>query len=154
MMLTRGLVLAALVIAVPGEASAQLIVTGIRNLDFGVVLQGVASVVPPTDPVKSGQFYFRTPGLGTRVRIRFTLPTQLNGPGGASMPISFANNDARAQGTAPASLPILFNPNGAAVFTMTTSPDANVWLGGRVAPAAAQAVGTYSNTVIMTVTMF
>lgn len=70
------------------------------------------------------------------------------------MPITFANNDAMAQGTAPLSVPVFFNPNGATVFIMTTSPDANVWLGGRVIPAAAQAVGSYTNTVIMTVTIF
>jgi spore coat protein U-like protein len=147
------LALTTLVVAT-APCSAQLVVQGIRNLDFGAVLQGVAESVPPTDPVNSGQFYFRTPALGTRIRIQFTLPTQLNVPSGAQLPISFANNDAMARGTAPTSNPVLFNPKVTNSFTMTTSVDANVWLGGTVSPGAAQAVGTYTNTVIMTVTIF
>jgi len=70
------------------------------------------------------------------------------------MPIRFRNSDAMAQGTGPLSTPAFFNPNGAAVFRMVTSPDANVWLGGRVSPAANQPVGTYSATVVMTITVF
>lgn len=135
-------------------ATAQLIVTGVRDLNFGTVIQGIGSTVAPADPVRSGQFYFRTPGIGTRVRIQFTLPTVLNGPTGATMPIAFGNTDAIAQGTAPTSVRVTFNPNGARTFTMTSSADANVWLGGRVTPAANQRVGGYTNTVVMTVTIF
>lgn len=155
MKLPASVILASLALLGSGRlASAQLVVTGVRDLNFGTVIQGIASPVAPADPVKSGQFYFRTPGVGTRVRIQFTLPTVLNGPTGATMPIAFRNNDAIAQGTAPASVRVTFNPNGAAVFTMTTSADANVWLGGRVSPAANQRVGGYTNTVVMTVTIF
>ncbi len=136
------------------SAAAQITVQGVRDLEFGPVMQGVQTTVAPTDPIKSGQFYFRTPSLGSRVRIRFNLPTRLNGPAGATMPIRFQNNDAMAQGTGPLSTPAFFNPNGAAVFRMATSPDANVWLGGRVSPAANQPVGTYSATVVMTITVF
>ena len=133
--------------------SAQLLVQGIRDLDFGPVIQGIATSVPPTDPIRSGQFYFRTPGLGTRIRIQFTLPTRLNGPAGARLPISFGANDAMARGTAPASAPAFFNPNGAVVYQMVTSPDANVWIGGRVTPAANQAVGSYTNTIVIPFTI-
>jgi hypothetical protein len=70
------------------------------------------------------------------------------------MPITFGTSDALAKGTAPASSPVSFNPNTTATFTMTSSVDANVWLGGRVTPTATQRVGSYSNTVVMTVTIF
>ncbi|MEZ4423471.1 MAG: hypothetical protein R3E98_08685 [Gemmatimonadota bacterium] len=132
----------------------QLVVQGVRDLAFGPVLQGIAGDVLPTDPIRSGQFYFRTPSIGTRIRIRFNLPNRLNGPGGARMNISFANDDAMAQGTAASSPAVLFNPRATSSFVMTTSRDANVWLGGRVTPAANQPVGTYTNTVVMTVTIF
>ena len=144
-------------LALPGlatRASAQISVQGVRDLDFGSVLRGLQSTVDPTNPVRSGQFYFRTPAVGSRVRIRFTLPTRLNGPGGSSMRIRFQNNDAMAQGTGPASVPAFFNPNGSMVFQMVTSADANVWLGGQVTPAANQPVGTYTGTVVMTITVF
>jgi hypothetical protein len=143
-----------LLLGIAPQAAAQLTVQGVRDLDFGVVLQGVAAAVAPTDPIKSGQFYFLTPGIGTRVRIRFTLPTQLNGPGGATMPIAFRNNDAMIRGTAPSSVAVFFNPNNPNNFRLLTSADANVWLGGRVTPGATQTVGTYTATVVMTVTIF
>ena len=143
-----------LTLSIAPPAAAQLTVQGVRDLDFGVVLQGVPASVLPTDPTKSGQFYFLTPGIGSRVRIRFTLPTRLNGPGGATMPIGFRSNDALIRGTAPSSVPIFFDPNGPRNFRMSSSPDANVWLGGQVTPAPTQAVGTYTATVVMTVTLF
>jgi hypothetical protein len=147
------LTLLALGALAPG-ASAQVVIQGIRDLDFGVVLPGVQSTVAPTDPIRSGQFYFSTPALGTRVRVRFTLPNQLTSGGGATMPINFRNGDAMIQGTAPSSLPVFFNPNANRNFRMTTSRDANVWLGGTVSPAAGQAVGTYVAPVVLTVTIF
>lgn len=151
----RPLILALVALAIETTpCSAQLVVQGVRDLDFGTVIQGVAATVTANDPTRSGQFYFKTPALGTRIRIQFTLPTQLNGPTGATMPITFGASDAMAKGTAPASVPVAFNPNTTATFTMTSSVDANVWLGGRVTPAAAQRVGSYSNTVVMTVTIF
>ena len=151
----RPLILALVALAIESPpCSAQLVVQGIRDLDFGPVIQGIAATVTTANPTSSGQFYFKTPAIGTRIRIQFTLPTQLNGPTGATMPITFGASDALAKGTAPASVPVSFNPNITASFTMTSSLDANVWLGGRVTPAANQRVGNYSNTVVMTVTIF
>ncbi len=141
-------------LAPPRTAAAQTMVQGVRDLDFGVVIQGVAKQVLPSDPINSGQFYFRTPGIGSRVRVQFTLPAQLNGPAGATMPITFGATDAIAKGTAASSIPVTFDPRATASFTMTTSADANVWLGGRVTPAAAQRVGSYTNTVTLTITIF
>lgn len=145
---------AAALLAAPRTATAQTVVSGIRDLNFGTVIQGVATQVAPTDPVKSGQFYFRTPAIGSRVRIQFTLPTRLNGPAGATMPITFQTTDGFIQGTATTSVGVTFNPNATSTFNMVTSADANVWLGGRVTPAVNQTVGAYSNTIIMTVTVF
>ena len=146
------LVFAAL-LASAAPCSAQLVVQGVRDLDFGPVIRGIASSVPPSDPIRSGQFYFRTPAIGTNIRIQFTLPTQLNGPSGATLPISFGTTDAIAKGTATSSVAATFNPNTPVTFQMVTRRDANVWLGGRVTPAANQTVGSYTNTVIITVTI-
>ena len=140
--------------ALAPTASAQLVVQGVRDLEFGVVLPGVQTSVAPTDPIQSGQYYFSTPVLGTRVRLRFNLPSQLDEPGGASMLITFKNNDGMILGTAPASLPVFFNPNANTNFTMTTSQDANIWLGGTVSPVAGQAAGTYTAPVVVTITIF
>lgn len=134
--------------------AGQTQVTGLRDLNFGVVISGVQTAVPPSDPVKSGQYYVRYV-LGGRVQIRFNLPNTLaRVGGGATMPITFRNGDVIAQGTAPSSAPVSFNPNGVYNFRLTTSPDFNVWLGGRVTPAATQMTGTYSGNVVMNVVFF
>jgi hypothetical protein len=116
------------------------------------VIIGVPSYVPPNHPTRSGQFRFTAP-VGARVRLRFTLPTRLDGPAGATLPISFGNNDALSSGTAPNSVPETFNPKGASVQMIVPTPTVNVWIGGTVSPAGNQAQGNYSGTIIFTVTL-
>lgn len=148
--------LPALILALASAAplAGQTQVTPIRDLNFGVVIRGVQTMVAPSDPVKSGQFYVRYVQNG-RVQIRFTLPTTLaRVGGGGTLPITFRNHDAIVQGTAGGSAPASFNPNAAYNFRLQTSPDLNVWLGGRVSPTAAQPTGIYRGTVIMNVTFF
>jgi hypothetical protein len=129
-------------------------VTGIRSLDFGVVIRGVQTTVSPSDPIRSGQFYVHYQ-IGGSVTLRFTLPTRLSRiGGGANLPISFATTDAIAQGTAATSAPVAFNPNTNQSFNLVTSPDFNIWLGGRVSPAANQATGAYQGSITLTCTFF
>ncbi len=144
--------LLALIAASPLRAQSQ--VTGIRNLAFGPVIRGVPASVAPGDPVRSGRFYVRHQ-LNRQVRLQFNLPTRLTRVGGGgNLPISFGTTDGIAQGTAPSSVPVVFNPNAAQTFTLVTSADFNVNLGGRVTPAAGQATGNYTGTVTLTVTFF
>ena len=146
------LLLFALIAALPLRAQSQ--VTGLRNLAFGPVIRGVPASVAPNDPVRSGRFYVRH-RLNRQVRIQFTLPTRLTRVGGGgNLPITFRTTDGIAQGTAPSSVPVVFNPNAAQTFTLVTSADFHVNLGGRVTPAAAQATGNYTGTVTLTVTFF
>ena len=146
------LLLFALTAALPLRAQSQ--VTGLRNLAFGPVIRGVPASVAPGDPVRSGRFYVRH-RLNRQVRIQFTLPTRLTRVGGGgNLPITFRTTDGIAQGTAPSSVPVVFNPNAAQTFTLVTSADFHVNLGGRVTPAAAQATGNYTGTVTLTVTFF
>ena len=103
--------LSLLLVAMPRRGQAQVSAVAIRDLNFGIVIRGVPNSISPADPVKSGQFYFSTPGIGSRVRIQFTLPTQLNGPAGATLPISFGTTDAWLRGTAGSSAFVTLNPN-------------------------------------------
>lgn len=134
-------------------ASAQLSVVGVRDLAFGNVVRGIPASVAPSDPVRSGRWDV-TATLGARVQVRFTLPNRLNGPAGATMPISFANNDAIAIGNSPLSNPVTFNPKATMNFQLVTSNRFFVMLGGTVSPTATQTAGPYTNTVVMTVTVF
>lgn len=129
-------------------------VTAIRDLDFGIVIRGVQTTVAPTDPIKSGRFYVRHT-LNRQVQVRFTLPNSLaRVGGGGNLTINFSATDAVAQGTAGNSVPVTFNPATTQTFTLTTSRDFNVNLGGRVSPTAGQATGNYRGTITLTCTFF
>ncbi len=146
--------LALALIAATTPLAGQSSVTGVRNLAFGVVIRGVQTYVPPSDPIRSGRFYVRHQ-VGRQVRVTFTLPTQLpRVGGGGNLPISFGATDAIAQGTAPTSNPVTFNPNNQQTFNLVSSPDFYVNIGGRVSPAAAQATGNYQGTITLTCTFF
>lgn len=151
-MLKKSLLIVGLMLGTAGGLSAQLSVTGLRNLAFGPVIRGIQSSVAPSDPVRSGQFEFVTP-IGNSVRLQFTLPTRLNGPSGARLTISFSTTDAIALGQGPTSVPVTFNPNQTQTFNIVSSNRIWVFLGGRVSPTAAQATGNYTNTVTFTVTV-
>jgi hypothetical protein len=148
------LTLPLLVLLAAARLEAQASVVGERDLAFGAVIRGVQTSVEPTDPVRSGRF--RVTYLRNRqVRVNLTLPRQLDRvAGGASMPINFRGGDAIARGTDAASLPVTFNPNAPITFSLLTSPDFIVSLGGRVSPRANQATGVYRGTVVLTCTFF
>lgn len=139
-------------LAAAQPAAAQITVSRVRDLNFGPVIRGIATHVGPGDPVKSGEFQFIT-AIGSRVRVQFTLPNRLNGQAGANMPITFNATDAIATGTAPLSIPVTFDPRVAQTFNIVTSTTILVFIGGTVTPAAAQAIGTYTNTITLTITL-
>jgi hypothetical protein len=143
-----------LLLAVPAtRAEAQLVyVSGQQTLAFGGVMPGIPRHISPSDPIRSGRFEFQA-AIGNRVRIRFTLPNRLNGPAGATMPISFGNADAIIQGQASGSIATTFNPRSRHTTTLTGGSTFNVWIGGTVTPSAGQALGAYSNTITMTITV-
>lgn len=129
-------------------------VSGNRNLNFGIVIRGVPNSVSPSDAIRSGRFYVRYQ-LNRQVQVRLTLPTTLaRTGGGGTLPITFGASDAFAQGTSGSSVPVTFDPRTTQTFTLQTSPDFYVNLGGRVAPTAAQATGAYTGNVTLTVTFF
>lgn len=136
-----------------GSARAQVGVVGVRDLAFGNVLPGIATNVPPSDPIQSGMWEV-TAQQGDRVRVRLTLPNQLTAPGGLQMAVGFANNHAIAVSDAPGATPVVFNPNAAQNFRLQTSGRFFVFLGGTVSPTGTQAPGNYTATALLTVTVF
>lgn len=141
-----------LLLGLASSGSAQLSAVGIRNLAFGAVIPGLATVVSPNDPVKSGTFDVQV-ALGTRLRLDFTLPTQLNGPSGATLPITFVNGDCILLETGAGAAPNSQNPKSMKPYTMTFGNRLFVFLGGTVTPAGVQQTGVYSATVTLTVTI-
>ncbi len=151
MRLTRLLAVAALLFAARPVA-AQVSVTPIRPLAFGPVIVGVPTTIGPSHPTRSGQFRLVTTLLAN-VRFRFTLPNRLNGPSGATMPITFGNSDAIAIGQGPTSVPVTFDPKVQQTFQIVSSTTIFVFIGGRVTPAANQRQGAYTATITFTVTV-
>lgn len=144
------LLLGALIL--PASLRAQLQVTGVRNLAFGPVIQGVPNTVAANEAVRSGEFEVIAT-LGNRLRVRFTLPNRLNGPAGATLNLSFSNSDGLALETGPGATPQTFNPHGNRTFTLVTGNRLLLFLGGQVSPTANQTTGAYTNTVTLTVTI-
>jgi hypothetical protein len=133
----------------PPAAHAQSVV-GTQNLNFGNVIPGVPTTILRTDAVNCGQIRITGAGLFRSVTLRFTLPTVMNGPSGATMPITFGATDAGVSWQGTIGTQTTFNP--AAPFTTTLwLGSGTVYLGGRVNPAPAQAAGSYSGTIILTV---
>ena len=133
-------------------AAAQITVTPVRDLAFGPVIVGVPTYIGPSHPVRSGQFRI-TAGPLSRVRLRFTLPARLDGPGGATLPIDFNNNDVLHVGTAPNSVPETFNPKATKNIQVTTDTTILLFIGGTVSPAGNQPQGNYAGTITLTVTI-
>jgi hypothetical protein len=135
--------------AAPTAVRAQSVV-GTQNLNFGNVIPGVPTTILRTDAVNDGQIRITGAGLFRSVTVRFTLPTLMNGPSGATMPISFSSTDAGISWQGTIGSMTTFNPNAPFTYTLWLG-SGTVYLGGRVSPAPAQASGSYTGTIILTV---
>ena len=166
-MILRLAVLAAVTVLGPATAGAQsatmqiqasafmlgtpLAIQGDRDLDFGFVLLGVPKTVTATSPA-AGKWVV-TGEKNADVLISFNLPTALDHTTlpATSLPVSFPAGSARWRRRVD-------DPAGATAFTPAlgatgrlgppVEPVMYIWLGGTVSPAAAQAGGTYTATVV------
>jgi hypothetical protein len=145
----------ALLSALAGPLSAQrrIRVTSVRSLVFGTVFPGVRRTVLRTDPLHSGQLDIRATQRA-QVQLIFTLPAVLNGPAGATMPLSFGGNDGGFSSTRSVASQIGFDPRVPYVARMGNQARASVFLGGSVNPLASQRAGSYAGTVTLTVVYF
>lgn len=144
--------------AIPVTANVQtpLTVTKTTNLDFTTVFPGVTKTVSPqTNGAASA-----TAGLVTvqgqsngQVTVSFVMPSPmvLNGPSGATLPLSFSATSGcwGASNTQSACTPY----DAATTLTQRLSGTGfmHVWLGGTVAPAVNQTAGAYTATITMNV---
>ena len=143
--------------------ASPLTATGTRALRFGVIVPGTTTVTVLPGTAAGGEF--RIDGVRNRksVDISFTLPTQLNGPAGASIPLSFNGNFAGlceidTSGACEAASFVTWNPvttpsfrdqptrykPGRKVFAYDTY---QVYLGGTASPSATQRQGAYTASI-------
>lgn len=155
-----GGVLALLAVGIPALAASlngqgrPVRVNGVRSVSFGTVFPGISKSVLRTDALNSGRFDIRA-AAGSQLQLSFALPAAMTGPGGASMPLSFGGNDAGFSATQSVASQVGFDPRVPFVATLGPPPGrAAVFLGGTVTPLAAQAAGSYTGTITLTVVYF
>lgn len=154
MKLSSWLVVGATLASVAAPLGAQgksLTVTGVRALTFGAVLPGVPLVVTRTDPANSGEFEIR--GVkDAQVQLSFALPSVMNGPAGAQMPIAFGSSDAGYSQSQAIGSQVGFDPKQPFVATLSRNGRGSVFIGATANPLANQRAGAYTATLTLTVT--
>jgi len=136
-------------VADPTFLPPPLTIEGLQPVDFQNVWAGVNMSVSRSDPLRAGILSIKGTG-NSEVILTFQVPSMLQGPGGALMPIVFGPDDAgfatvndptQANGFNPLG-PYIDNLHGAKAF---------VFLGGTVLPLLGQTAGAYQAPVTMTV---
>jgi hypothetical protein len=136
---------------------------GTRALQFGVIVPGTTTVTVSPRTRNGGEL--RIAGVKNRksVDISFTLPTQLNGPAGASIPLDFNGNYAGlceidASGSCVLASYVTWNPVSTPIFhdlptryspgrKVYTYDAYQVYLGGVASPSTTQRQGTYTASI-------
>jgi hypothetical protein len=155
--ITAGMVTTANILTLP------LTATGTRALQFGVIVPGTTTVTVLPRTASGGEF--RVSGLKNRksIDISFTLPTQLDGPAGASIPLSFNGNYAGlceidTSGACDVASFFTWNPVTTPSFRdqptrykpgrkVYAYDDYQLYLGGVASPSATQRQGTYTASI-------
>jgi hypothetical protein len=151
------------IISVAEILAAPLSGVGTRALQFGVIVPGTTSVTVLPRSRSGGEF--RISGVRNRksVDISFTLPTQLNGPAGATIPLDFNGSfaglcEVDATNSCEVASFVSWNPVTTTTFHDTPTrykpgrkvyayDDYMVYLGGVANPSATQRQGAYTGTI-------
>ncbi|MDT8342050.1 MAG: hypothetical protein RQ751_11105 [Longimicrobiales bacterium] len=151
----RALFALAALLLLPGALTAQgrpdfpgrpLRVTGMQPLNFGSLLAGVPTTIPPTDALNAGRFEIRGPNR-SEVMVEIILPGALSGPGGASVALAFGPASA---GFGETGVQVVFDPAVPQLIALPNNGRGLIFLGGTAAPPAALPSGSYSAPVILT----
>jgi hypothetical protein len=121
-----------------------------QNLNFGAVLPGVRTTVSRLDPANTGQFEVRGMRL-TEVEIVLTLPAALVSVSGRTLPLEFGPADGGLSNTNVITASTGFDPRNPVRWRLPGNGRAYLFLGGSALPAGNQPGGSYSATVVLTV---
>jgi hypothetical protein len=149
-----GIVLLGGATALAGQRGGRPIrARGARSLTFGTLLPGIPQPISRTDPLRSGQFDVTGRRFST-VQFTLSLPAVMNGPAGATLPLSFGSNDAGYSVSQSVAAQVGFDPRGPFLATLSSNGRGSVFLGGTAQPTPSQRPGSYSATVTLTVVYF
>lgn len=118
------------------------------ELTFGTLLPGVATLVPPTDPLNAGEFEVRGRNR-SEILIQFFLPADLQGPGGAAVLLTFGPGAAGYSPNLNINNQLAFDPAVPQVVALPNNGRAAVFLGGTASPPTNLPAGDYANTVTL-----
>jgi hypothetical protein len=143
--------------------AAPLSGVGTRALQFGVIVPGTLNVTVMPRTANGGEF--RIAGVKNRksIDISFTLPTQLTGPAGATIPLDFNGNYAglcEIDTSGACEVASFFSWNPVTTPSFRDQPTRykpgrkvflydqyEVYLGGKASPSATQRQGTYTASI-------
>jgi hypothetical protein len=117
-----------------------------RALQFGQLLPGIPEVVSVSDVNRRAEVVVRGQGL---LQVQLVLPDHMLSPGGARIPLEFAEtNGGVALG---ASAPLrTFNPRRPVQVSLSQAQgEAILYLGGTARPTSNQPAGVYSATIVV-----
>lgn len=133
-----------------GTVLQPLDVTG-TNLTFSdEIFPGIDEAVAHTE---AGAAQFDITGEdGREINVEFTLPTELDGAGETTLPISFDTDDAGSNEDDVQGSAVAFDPNSSETLNLSATGTLFIWLGGTVEPASDQAAGAYSGEITLDLT--
>ena len=131
------------------QATTPTAAVAIQGLDFGPLTAGLAEPVRLSEAWRRAEVRLE----GERnLEVRLVLPTALQAPSGATIPLRFAAGDGSIT-MVGSSQSKLFDPNlSTKVQFKGTETAAMMYLGGTALPAANQASGTYTATIVIVLT--
>ena len=135
-----------LLLGTAGGASGQVTAVPQRDLAFGLLTPGVPNQVLVSDAARRAEWLLTGRGNTT---VSFVLPTVMQGPGGALLPLVFAAGDAAwmRQGAGGGGGMQTEDPNTPFSVNVPNRQTVRLFLGGTAQPATTQTAGTYTATV-------
>lgn len=133
----------------PPGGGRPLRVDARQGLSFGTLLPGVPTVVPSNDALNAASVEVRGRG-GSDVLLSFLLPTRLDGPGGAGVPLTFGVGSAGYAPSRDINAQIALDPQASEVLELPRNGRGMIYLGGIASPPAQIPPGTYGATITVT----
>jgi hypothetical protein len=136
-------------VSVSGTRSVpSLAALGVNNLNFGIVTAGSAHA-PTSIATDAGRFNI-SGEADAPVSISFVLPSVLNGPGAATIPIAFSGTDGIEWSAFPLSN-VRFDPSAVHLTTLNSFGLLVISIAGTITPPTGTISGLYSGTIQLTV---
>ena len=132
------------------SVSAAISVASTHALSFGTVTQNTAKTISATD-VNAGQLVF-SGAPSSPASVTFTsIPSELVGPGGASLPIDTFSGYFNTSNSASGGTSFIPSPVAQAAGVSSPTGQLYIFFGATVHPALEQPTGAYRATLVMQV---